>query len=122
MPGVMRPARAESFAASGSSRDGLTGFGRDLVRACETIGVAIDLAHINPVGFEDIFANTSKPLIVSHTNARRYYDIERNISDEQIRMIGQRKGVIGINAILVSPKKKRQPLIVMSIISNMSLT
>ncbi|HZJ38829.1 MAG TPA: membrane dipeptidase [Chthoniobacterales bacterium] len=98
------------FAASGSSRDGLTGFGRDLVRECETIGIVIDLAHINPAGFEDIFANTTKLLIVSHTNSRRYYDIERNISDEQIRMIGQRKGVIGINAVLVSPKEEETTL------------
>ena len=50
------------------------------------------------------------PLIVSHTNARRFYDIERNISDKQIRMIGARGGVIGINAILVSPKKEESTL------------
>jgi len=94
------------FAASGSSRDGLTAFGRDLVRACEELGIIVDLAHINPAGFDDIFANTTKPLIISHTNARRFYDIERNVTDEQIRMIGQRQGVIGINAILVSPHEK----------------
>lgn len=98
------------FAASGSSRDGLTSFGRDLIQACEALGIMIDLAHINPAGFEDIFAHTTKPLIVSHSNARRYYDIERNISDEQIRMIGQRQGVIGINAILVSPREEEATL------------
>jgi membrane dipeptidase len=94
------------FAASGSPRDGLTPFGRDLVRECETLGVMIDLAHLSPAGFNDVFEITAKPLIVSHTNARRYYDIERNISDEQIRMMGQRGGVIGINAVLVSPRKE----------------
>jgi membrane dipeptidase len=98
------------FAASGSSRDGLTGFGRDLVRACEALGVLVDLAHINPAGFDDIFAHTTGPLIVSHTNARRYHDIERNISDEQIRMVGERRGVIGINAVLVSPEKEEATL------------
>src|SRR5947209_4249958 len=72
------------FAGSGSPRDGLTGFGRDLVRECERLGVIIDLAHINPKGFEEIVELTSKPLIVSHTNARKFYDIERNIADEQI--------------------------------------
>jgi membrane dipeptidase len=94
------------FAASGSSRDGLTSFGRDLLQACEALGIMIDLAHINPAGFEDAFARTTKPLIVSHSNARRYHDIERNISDEQIRMIGQRRGVVGINAVLVSPREE----------------
>src|SRR5262249_100928 len=70
------------FAASGSSPEGLTSFGRDLVRECENLGVIVDL--------------TTKPLIVSHTNARKFYDVERNISDEQIKMIGERRGVIGI--------------------------
>jgi membrane dipeptidase len=91
------------FSPNGSSRDGLTGFGRDLVRECERLGIIIDLAHINPQGFDDIVKLTTKPLIVSHTNARKFYDIERNISDQQIRIIGERGGVIGVNAILVSP-------------------
>lgn len=93
------------FAATGSPQDGLTAFGRDVVQECEALGIMIDLAHINPTGFRDIIALTSKPLIVSHTNARKYYDIERNISDEQIKMIGERGGVIGINAAIVSPRK-----------------
>src|SRR5437763_16403491 len=90
------------FKPSGSPRDGLTNFGRDVVRECERLGILIDLAHINPKGFEDIVELTSKPLIVSHTNVRKFYDIERNISDEQIKIIGQRGGVVGVNAILVS--------------------
>ena len=98
------------FAASGSSRDGLTGFGRDLLQACEELGIILDLAHINPAGFDEIFARTTKPLIVSHTNARRYHDIERNISDEQIKMVGERRGVIGINAVLVSPRQEEATL------------
>jgi len=98
------------FAASGSPATGLTTFGRELVQECERLGILLDLAHINPVGFEEICSLTTKPLIVSHSNARRYYDIERNMSDEQIKMIGTRGGVIGINAILVSPKKEEATL------------
>jgi membrane dipeptidase len=98
------------FAASGSPRDGLTAFGRDLVRECERLGILVDLAHINPKGFEEIVDLTTKPLIVSHTNARKFYDIERNISDEQIKAIGQRGGVIGVNAILVSGTKEKSTL------------
>jgi membrane dipeptidase len=98
------------FASSGSSQEGLTDFGRDLVRECEALGVIIDLAHINAAGFSDVLSMTTKPLIVSHTNVRRYYDIERNISDDQIKMIGERRGVIGVNAVLVSPKKEESTL------------
>ena len=98
------------FAPSGSSGDGLTAFGRDVVQQCEALGVIIDLAHINPAGFDDILSITTKPPIVSHTNVRLYHDIERNISDDQIKMIGERHGVIGINSILVSPKKEESTL------------
>ena len=98
------------FSASGSPNDGLTAFGREVIRECERLGIIVDLAHISPAGFNQIFEITTKPLIVSHTNARRYYDIERNISDEQIKMVGERGGVIGINAVLVSPHKEEATL------------
>lgn len=98
------------FAASGSSRDGLTRFGREVLQTCEELGIMIDLAHLNPAGFEDAFSCTTKPLIVSHSNARCYHDIERNLSDEQIKMIGERHGVIGINAVLVSPTQDKATL------------
>src|SRR6476661_5871113 len=98
------------FAASGSSAEGLTPFGREVVCQCEALGVIIDLAHINPAGFEEILSITTKPPIVSHTNVRQYYDIERNIGDGQIRMIGDRRGVIGVNSILVSPREEESTL------------
>jgi membrane dipeptidase len=98
------------FAASGSPSDGLTSFGRELVSECDRLGILLDLAHINAAGFEEICALTNRPVIVSHTNARHFYDVERNISDDQIKMIGDRDGVIGINAILVSPNKEEATL------------
>jgi membrane dipeptidase len=72
--------------------------------------VIIDLAHINPAGFDEVLSIITKPPIVSHTNVRRYYDIERNISDKQIKMIGERGGVIGINSVLVSPKEEESTM------------
>src|SRR5947207_4299259 len=98
------------FSAKGSSPEGLTPFGRDLVRECEQLGIIIDLAHINPAGFKEIVDLTKKPLIVSHTNARKFYDVERNISDDQIKMIGERGGVIGVNSVLVSPDQETSTL------------
>lgn len=98
------------FAARGSSPNGLTSFGRDVVRECERLGVIIDLAHINPAGFDEVLSTITKSPIVSHTNVRRYYDIERNISDEQIKMIGEHGGVIGINSVLVSPKEEESTM------------
>src|SRR6476469_3711305 len=91
------------FAPSGSPRGGLTEFGRDVIRESEKLGIIIDLAHISPAGFDDIIEMTTKPVIISHTNARKYYDIERNVTEDQSKAIGARGGVIGINAVLVSP-------------------
>jgi membrane dipeptidase len=94
------------FEPSGSPRGGLTTFGRDVIRECEHLGIIVDLAHISPAGFDDIIEIAKRPVIISHTNARRYFDIERNVTDEQIKMVGACGGVIGINAVLVSPKKE----------------
>jgi membrane dipeptidase len=98
------------FAPSGSSPNGLTSFGRDLVKECERLGIIIDLAHINPAGFEEIISMTERTPIVSHSNARCFYDIERNTSDAQIKMIGERGGVIGVNSVLVSSRKGESTL------------
>ena len=94
------------FAASGSPTGGLTPFGREVIGECEKLGIIVDLAHISPAGFDDILEITTKPVIVSHTNARKYYDIERNVSDEQVKAVGARGGVLGINAVLVSPHEE----------------
>jgi membrane dipeptidase len=98
------------FASSGSPCGGLTPFGRDVIRECEKLGIIVDLAHISPAGFDDILEITTKPVIISHTNARKFYDIERNVTDEQIKAVGARGGVIGINAVLVSPHKEEATL------------
>src|SRR6202011_5750437 len=63
------------FAASGSSPAGLTPFGRESCLQCERTGLIVDLAHINPAGFKGICELTTRPLIVSHTNARKFYDV-----------------------------------------------
>ena len=94
------------FAPQGSSRHGLTAFGKDVVRECEALRILVDLAHINPAGFDDILSIATRPLAVSHSNARKFYNIERNMSDDQIRAVGGAGGVIGVNAVLVSPAKE----------------
>jgi membrane dipeptidase len=93
------------FAREGSSRHGLTAFGKDVVRTCEALGIMVDLAHINPAGFDDMLSIATKPLSVSHSNARKHFNIERNMTDDQIRAVGACGGVIGVNAVLVSPDK-----------------
>lgn len=91
------------IAPTGSSPQGLSPFGEAVVDACEDLGILIDLAHLNPAGVEDVLARTRGPLVISHTNPRRFYDVERNSSDEQMLAVAERGGVVGISSVLLSP-------------------
>jgi membrane dipeptidase len=52
-----------------------------------------------------VLQSTKKPLIFSHTNPRKFFDIDRNASDDHIRAVGARGGVIGVNGALVGATK-----------------
>ncbi len=78
---------------------GLTAFGRDIVTTCNDLGIVLDLSHLNPAGVAEVLALSSQPVIASHSNARGLYDHHRNLSDNQIRMIAERGGVIGVTFV-----------------------
>jgi membrane dipeptidase len=92
------------FAANTSSREGLSPFGRMVVQEMERLGIMMDLAHLNPAGVDEVLKITSKPLFFSHVNPRKFFDIDRNASDDHIRAVGARGGVIGVNGALVGAK------------------
>ena len=48
---------------------GLTPAGKDLVRACNRLGILFDLSHLNAAGFRDVAALSDKPLVATHSNA-----------------------------------------------------
>ncbi|HTP67186.1 MAG TPA: membrane dipeptidase [Geobacteraceae bacterium] len=77
---------------------GLTRVGRELVGKLDRLGFAIDTAHLPEPGFRDVVANFSGPLLSSHTGLRAFHDVPRNLSDDQIKTILERNGVIGIAA------------------------
>ena len=88
-----------SFPAYGFGRrdaEGLTRFGREVVRRCESLGVLVDLAHINRKGFFDVCAMAEKPPIVSHTGVVGVFEHWRNIDDEQLRAVADLGGVVGV--------------------------
>jgi membrane dipeptidase len=75
---------------------GLTAWGRELVRRCEAASVIVDLAHINRCGFLEACTMARRPPIVSHTGVARAHEHWRNIDDEQIRAVANKGGVVGI--------------------------
>jgi len=79
-----------------SEGEGLSSWGRELVRACEAHGVVVDLAHLNRRGFLEACAMATRPPIVSHTGLCGAFPHWRNIDDEQIRAVAERGGVVGV--------------------------
>ena len=78
--------------------EGLTGKGKDLVEELAREGFAFDAAHLAEPGFRDLSRIHEGPIISSHTGVRSLCDIPRNLTREQIAVIMERKGVIGIAA------------------------
>ncbi|MDY6826936.1 MAG: dipeptidase [Bacillota bacterium] len=81
----------------GSGGDGLTSFGRTVVREMNKLGMIVDLAHINEKGFYEAIETSCRPVIVSHANARSLCDHPRNLTDEQLKELARCGGVIGLS-------------------------
>lgn len=79
-------------------KGGLTKFGINVIKKLEEYNMLIDVSHLNDEGFWDIIKFTKKPFIASHSNVRSIHGKMRNLTDEQIKAIADRNGVIGINA------------------------
>ncbi len=81
------------------STRGLTNEGIEILDEMESLGMIIDLAHSNEKTFFEILKNTSSPIIISHGNTKALCDHKRNYTDEQLKAISNRNGVIGICGI-----------------------
>jgi len=76
---------------------GLTDAGKELVRACNGLGIMIDMAHLNEAGFWEVAEISNRPLVVTHADVWSICRSSRNLTDDQIDAIGESGGVIGIN-------------------------
>ncbi len=82
--------------AAGMARTGLTEKGREWVRQMESRHMIIDLAHASAKTISDVLAISTRPLVVSHTGVKGTCNNNRNLSDDQIRAIAAKGGLIGI--------------------------
>ncbi|SHH59451.1 membrane dipeptidase [Caloranaerobacter azorensis DSM 13643] len=76
---------------------GLTPFGREVVREMNRLGMIIDVSHLSDQGFFDVASISTKPFIASHSNARSVRNHPRNLTDEMIKILAEKGGVMGIN-------------------------
>ena len=86
-----------SFPGSPDTGPGLTDAGKALVRACNDLGVLVDLSHLNEKGFWDVAGLSSKPLVATHSGVHALCASPRNLTDRQIDAVRDSGGVIGIN-------------------------
>jgi membrane dipeptidase len=75
---------------------GLSDFGREVVAACNRLGMMIDVSHASDKSFADVLKATKAPIIASHSCCRAICDSPRNLSDEMIRALAANGGVIQI--------------------------
>ncbi|NLO39687.1 MAG: membrane dipeptidase [Ruminiclostridium sp.] len=76
---------------------GLTPFGREVMQWMQQNGMVVDISHAGERAFYDCIDIARKPIIASHSNARRIHDHPRNLRDEQLLAIAKTGGVIGMN-------------------------
>jgi membrane dipeptidase len=83
--------------ASKEKGNGLTKQGKRLIEEMESLGMIIDVAHLNSEGYSDVSDITTKPFIDSHSNAFEVNPVSRNLTDDQLEIIASADGVVGIN-------------------------
>jgi len=76
---------------------GLKAFGVEVVRKMNRLGMIIDVSHLSDDGFWDVLKYSSKPFVASHSNARALCNHPRNLSDDMIKALAEKGGVMGIN-------------------------
>ncbi len=97
---------------------GLTHFGRDLVEACNEMGIVLDVSHLAPAGVEDALSLSRKPVIASHSNAKALCDHPRNLTDEQIKGIAATGGAVGVTFLPDFLRKDRENASVADVIDH----
>lgn len=96
-----RNAFATGCCTAGQFREilgGLSESGKEALQKMESLGMWLDVSHLNNDGFRDVVKLAERPFIASHSDAWAVQENYRNLTDEQIRIIAERGGVIGLNA------------------------
>lgn len=76
---------------------GLTTFGKEVVAEMNHLGMIIDVSHLSDQGFYDVARLSKQPFIASHSNSRAITNHPRNLTDDMIRILAEKGGVIGLN-------------------------
>ena len=76
---------------------GLKPFGIEVVEKMNELGMIVDVSHLSEGGFYDVAKYSKKPFVASHSCARALCNHRRNLTDDQLKTLGNAGGVVGIN-------------------------
>lgn len=79
------------------THNGLTDFGKNVVREMNRLGMAVDISHVSDKTFADVLEVSKAPVFASHSSCRAICDAPRNMSDDMMRALAAKGGVIQIN-------------------------
>jgi membrane dipeptidase len=79
------------------AHNGLTAFGKDVVREMNRLGMMVDISHVADKTFFDVLALTRAPVIASHSSSRVIANHPRNMTDDMLRAVAKNGGVVMIN-------------------------
>jgi membrane dipeptidase len=82
--------------SDGPKNNGLSNFGKEVVKEMNRLGMIIDVSHISDKAFYDVMEMSSAPVMASHSSVRSICGHPRNMSDEMIRKLAEKGGVIQI--------------------------
>lgn len=96
-PAAMQGDHWKSYRAGEKRPLGLKARGLEFVAEMEHLGMIVDVSHLSDDGFFDLCEHATKPFVASHSNSRAMCGHRRNLTDEMLRMLGERGGVSGLN-------------------------
>jgi len=88
---------ADSSGDANKPNNGLSPFGKDVVREMNRLGIIVDISHTSDKTFRDALETSRAPIFASHSSVRSISDVPRNLTDEMIVALGKKGGVVQIN-------------------------
>ncbi len=98
---------ASSTDTSEPPHEGLSDFGKEVVREMNRLGMIVDISHIADQSVKDVLELTEAPVLATHSNAKAVQDHPRNLNDELLRMIADNGGVVHVTFVssFVAPRE-----------------